>query len=342
MRLLLNAHSIGRAEKLAWEFPFTFRGRSCSIASEKFGLRVYLGEDPDAGQDGAPDSAEVGRTVVAKLSAATRCLERHVLTVLGAEQVAAGSLTIHNQAAPLRRMYEYFRRLATDAYAGNGVLARDHDERSKGTVLLSQFRSLADETEGFYAAMAMTVAYFSLLEHLLVLVLPATGFDPSAEPLTGFIGLRLFQKWDRVFGAAGDPAAGALRERLHLCAERWRNPYGHGGFDKRNGTLSFHVPGVGAFPVLLSDVRTHPSFRFVPTREDSFDQVCVLFDEIDEWLRTGPVSHGIFWAESGLDVQFDAQHLAEFRKAMSRGWDAFEEFVMNRSYAVDIAMNMDW
>jgi len=33
----------------------------------------------------------------------------------------------------------------------------------------------------------MTVAYFSLLEHLLVLVLPATDFDPSAEPVTGFI-----------------------------------------------------------------------------------------------------------------------------------------------------------
>jgi hypothetical protein len=43
-----------------------------------------------------------------------------------------------------------------------------------------------------------------------------------------------------------------------------------------------------------------------------------------------------------MDVQFDAQHLAEFRKAMSRGWDAYEEFVMNRSHAVDIATNMDW
>jgi hypothetical protein len=64
--------------------------------------------------------------------------------------------------------------------------------------------------------------------------------------------------------------------------------------------LSFHVPGAGAIPVLLADVRTHPSFRFVPAREDSFDQVCVLFDEIDEWLRTGPVTHGMFWAEPGI------------------------------------------
>jgi len=190
--------------------------------------------------------------------------------------------------------------------------------------------------------MAMTVAYFSLLEHLLVLVLPATDFDPSAEPVTGFIRLRLLEKWDRVFGVAGDPAARKLRERLHRCAEQWRNPYGHGGFDKRNGPLSFHFPGVGALPVLLSDIRTHPSFRFVPGREDSFDQLCALFDEIDEWLRAGPVAAGMFWAESGLDVPFDAKRLGEIRKAVHHGRVSYEEFVVARSHAEDIAANMDW
>jgi hypothetical protein len=342
MRLLLDAHSLGRAEKLSWEFPFTFRGRPCSIASEKFGLRLYLGKDPAGGPDAATDSAAVARTVVSKLSAAVRCLERHVLSVLGADQVAEGNLTVHNQAGRLRGTYEYFRRLATDAYAGRGILARDHDERSDRTPFLDRFRFVAEQTEGLDAAMAMTVAYFSLLEHLLVLVLPATDFDPSAEPVTAFIRLRLLEKWDRVFGVAGGPPARKLRERLHRCAEQWRNPYGHGGFDKRNGTLSFHVPGVGALPVLLSDIRTHPSFRFVPGREDSFDQLCALFDEIDEWLRTGPVAPGMFWAESGLDVPFDAKSVAGFRKAVHSGQVTYEEFVMARSHAEDIAANMDW
>ena len=125
MRLLLDARSLGRAEKLTWEFPFTFRGRPCSIASEKFGLRLYLDEDPAGGPDAASDSVAVARAVVSKLSAAVRCLERHVLSVLGAEQVAEGNLTVHNQAGRLRGTYEYFRRLATDAYAGRGILARD-------------------------------------------------------------------------------------------------------------------------------------------------------------------------------------------------------------------------
>jgi hypothetical protein len=85
MRLLLDARGLGRAEKLAWEFPFTFRDRPCSIASEKFGLRLYLGEDPGEGQNTEPDIAKAGRAVVSKLSAVVRCLERHVLSVLATE-----------------------------------------------------------------------------------------------------------------------------------------------------------------------------------------------------------------------------------------------------------------
>lgn len=42
MRLLIGAHDLGRAEKLAWEYPFTYRGRACSLAQMKFGPRLYL------------------------------------------------------------------------------------------------------------------------------------------------------------------------------------------------------------------------------------------------------------------------------------------------------------
>jgi hypothetical protein len=69
MRLLLDAHSLGRAEKLTWEFPFTFRGRPCSITSEKFGLRLYLGKDSAGGHDAASDIAAAARTVVSRLAA---------------------------------------------------------------------------------------------------------------------------------------------------------------------------------------------------------------------------------------------------------------------------------
>ena len=171
-------------------------------------------------------------------------------------------------------MYDYFRRLAAKAYAGNGLLAKDHDERSEGSQLMQHLRVIPERTEGFYATVAMTMAYFSLLEHLLVFALLATDFDPAQESLTDFIGCG---SWI----SSGESSIWPMIrrrsrycQRLHEAAETWRNPYGHGGFDKRHGTLAFFIPGIGPFPLLLSDIRKHPSFSVVPEREESFDELC--------------------------------------------------------------------
>lgn len=77
-------------------------------------------------------------------------------------------------------MYRYLRRLAEEAYAGEGRLAAESELDAGGPVsLLHDWlhdlqRPGARDLEGLYGAVAMTNSYFSLLEHLLVLVLPAT------------------------------------------------------------------------------------------------------------------------------------------------------------------------
>ncbi|MGH3899630.1 MAG: hypothetical protein ACRDTA_15585 [Pseudonocardiaceae bacterium] len=145
-----------------------------------------------------------------------------------------------------------------------------------------------------------------------------------------------------MFDIADDPAARKFHVRLHDAIEKWRNPYAHGGFDKQHGTILFHVDGLGALPMLMSDVRTHPTFHLVPDRESSFDQVCALFDELDAWLRSGPVKHGVRWGESGLDVPFNPEFLTEFRAASSAGEVVFEHFLRRADYMADQAANMDW
>ena len=336
MRLLVGAHWLGRAEKLAWEYPFAYRGRACSIAHEKFGLRLYLEPSSD------PDCRSDGEEIVKKLSAAARMLDKGLLKLVAAEETAAGHLVVWNQAGRLRAMYEYFRRLATEAYAGNGFLARDHDEQARDTQFLRYFRAVPEMTEGFYATVAMTMAYFSLLEHLLVFGLLTAGFDPARESLTEFIGLRLLDKFTRIFDVAHDREANRYCQRLHEAAETWRNPYGHGGFDKQGGSLAFFMPGAGSFPLLLSDIRKHPSFSVVPEREQSFDQLCVLFDDLDTWLRTGQVATAIAWADAGLHIAFTEEFLRQFRQAAAEGPAAFDDYLMATSYEDDQATNMDW
>lgn len=119
MSLVLGAHDLGRRDKLMWEYPFTYRGRPCSIALEKFGLRLYLGlEDSSLREDSTIADKTVEAELVSKISKATRCVENKVLSNIANEQGKAGRITIGNQASQLRQMYEYFRDRASDAYAG--------------------------------------------------------------------------------------------------------------------------------------------------------------------------------------------------------------------------------
>ena len=138
------------------------------------------------------------------------------------------------------------------------------------------------------------------------------------------------------------PEANRYCQRLHEAAETWRNPYGHGGFDKQHGTLAFFIPGIGPFPLLLSDIRKHPSFSVVPEREESFDELCAVFDELDRWLRTSQVAPAIRWADECFDIAFTEEFLARFRQAVANGPEAFDAYLTTTSYRDDQARNMEW
>ena len=334
MRLLIASHDLGRAEKLAWEYPFTFRGRACSLAQLKFGLRLYLGQ-----QHGADDAADANE-IVSKLTAASGLMERNLLRSLVDTQVGENRIIVHNQVGQLRGMYEYFRQLAEAAYAGDGLLAKCFDQQHKDSVFLQQFRSLPGQQEGFFSTVAMITAYFSLLEHLFVFALAVSDFDPAQDSLKDFIGLRLLEKYKRLFDVTQDGTARAYYNRLHDVAEKWRNPYDHGGFDKRGGALSINVPGLGAIPLMLSDIRSHPTFHFLPERGASFDEVTVLFDEVDTWLLQSQVGPGIAWADAGLNVSFEPERLEDMRQAVAAG--TFDDLLTKVSYIADQETNMEW
>jgi hypothetical protein len=336
MRLLIGTHDLGRAEKLAWEYPFTYRGRVCSLAMMKFGLRLYL-QAPEGAEVRADADAD---EIISKLAASARLVERNLLQSLVNDEVSENRIIVHNQVGQLRGMYQYFRDLAEAAYAGDGLLAARFDEQHKDSVFLKQLRSLPEQQEGFFATIAMITAYFSVLEHLLVFALSVSDFDPARESLKDFIGLRLLEKYKRLYNVTDDQEARGFYNRLHEVAEKWRNPYDHGGFDKRGGALSIAVPSLGAIPLMLSDIRGHPTFHFLPERETSFDEVTILFDELDAWLRQSPLGPGIAWADAGLNISFEAERVVEMRQAIASG--TFDDLLTRVSYLDDQMTNMDW
>jgi hypothetical protein len=339
IKLLLGCENLGRTEKLNWEYPFLFRGVQCSISFEKFGLRLYVEERPEGREVDEAGVLEIQK----KLSAASRMMEKNLLSLLCKEAVTAGKVTIPNLYYKLRHMYEYFRNLAEAAYAGEGALAQRAEESGKGTLLAGSLtKFMAIRREGLYATLAMVNSYFSLLEHLLVLSLPSTDFDPSKESFADFIGLRLFDKYDRALRGTNAVKVQQLREKLLKIAETWRNPYSHGGFDKMHHALGFQLEGVGVLPIGLSAIGRHPEFHVFPEKDQGFDELCSIFDEIDEFLALGPLSASMKWIEAGLDVPLDSNSLSYFRRAASASPDELESYITTMSEQVDLMANMDF
>ncbi|MGV9250630.1 hypothetical protein [Streptomyces sp. NPDC003697] len=327
---LLELQNLGFGEKLAWEYAFKADGISCSLAHQKFGLRLYVDPSTLPSED---DAQDLLNRITKLLESAQRSLEKRQLRQFADEQIRQGRLTIRNQHRRLREIYEYFQEGAALAFAGQGRL--DVDLPSGGR------RIAPRATEGFYNTVAMVSAYFSLIEHTLVLLLPFKGFDPTESALKDFIGERWGIKFRKVFSVDADPAAKENFDTLYRIAEEYRNTYGHGGFDKNGSTFLFHMEDVGALPAVLSDVRGNSHFSFTPVDADDFNDVKLAFDSIDEWLSKEAAPLGMRWIESGLDVYYDEKFREQVALAMESP-ALFDNFIEYCGYLTDQAANMDW
>lgn len=338
LRVLLQCGDLGRSEKLEWEYPFTYQGVECSISREKFGIRIYVGHSKEGPKVEA-------HKIARKIASAALMMEKNLLRLMAMEALKAGDVTIPNLYYKLRGMYEHFRSAAERAYAGEGVLARPMGANQDTTAHMtarSLKENIAARQEGLYATIAMVQSYFSLLEHVLVLSLPSNNFDPATEEVSSYIGLTLFEKYDRTFTKGKDKTAQKLRAKLKVVAETWRNPYSHGGFDKLHKGIGFHIADLGVLPIGLSSITNTPEFHLFPEKDQGFDDLCKAFDEIDEFLLKGPLWASMQWVMAGLDVPLDKESLTDFKRAITGGPESVSEHITYVSYQVDQAMNMDW
>jgi hypothetical protein len=216
---IVGCEDLGREERQAWAIPFEFRGMPFELLLGKYGLELSVYEEPGKGAD-----ARLIEQMIRQLSRSLRVLEKHVFAPYAVKQISMGNVTVRNQLGSLKSLYGYFRQGAAESFAGKGRLKSAPD----GGI----FRRTTEQMEGFFNTVAMVNAYFSVLEHTLVLVLPCTDFDPVNEGLTKFIGKRWREKFQRVYEINKDATAKKLYDRLHHISDQYRNTYAHGGFDK--------------------------------------------------------------------------------------------------------------
>ncbi|MDZ7931836.1 MAG: hypothetical protein U5N21_17995 [Rhodococcus sp. (in: high G+C Gram-positive bacteria)] len=294
---LVDLKAGGPGDKVAWWIAFTYKTVPCTLASEKFGVRLYVTTvDEDQAQ-------KVTTEITKKVSSAVEAVEKMIESA-APNLFGQGHATVVNQHFHLRHAYEYFRQRALDPTSIETVTTERHS--ADGTFLGA---SIADgparmQVNAVNDLVAAITAYLSLLEHHLVLALGFQEFDPPTDNLSAIIGLPWGQKYERILGKGG--LASTYRVRLTEIVERWRNMYAHGGFEKKHtGSVYLHVQGVGPLPAGLTNVRSSPLFTLFPANPTDIADVFSFFDEFDMWLRT-TLPEAMAWVESGLDVRFEA------------------------------------
>lgn len=318
----------GRFEKVAWSVAFIFKSVPFAFSLQKFGLRLYHHKDV------LPPrvlSEEMLRSLAKAMDIVGKLMEPMVST-----QLSAGNVTLVNSFPQLHRMYGYFREQANKSFKQEPKPAK-RKAKDLGKVLTRKFQR---DAAGGYNTIAMIDAYFSRLEHLLIILLAFADYDRSKHDLVKLMSGFWSEKFKTIFDLGKNTIAKDLYDRLVSLRQRHRNPIAHGNFQKDGKSLYFHFGPAGAISCHLSSSDERPKFLF--TAETlNFKETCSLFDELDEFLEKGITRYGYLYAKSGLNVTYDEKSIEKYRAA-ARNDEIFTEFLKNESHIADMHANMDW
>lgn len=312
-------------EKTHWIIPFTYRDASCAISHEKFGLRLYVRNNINKNE------------LLSKLKKAIAVTEKFILADIAKDQIKSGNITIDNQFSRLDGQYAFFREKAEAAYA---TQKREDEDGSIEGISESLNRMFRASAEAAYNALAMIDAYFSRLEHFLVLALPFSEYDRSLDELTDFVGKIWSEKMKRILNIEIHPAQ-LYYAHLVAVKEKYRNTFAHGGFEKKGASFYFHLPRFGVIPASMSGHKDSVHFDLFPINEDAFRNVCALFDEFDTWLKNTGKPLAWKYAERGLALSFGEKDISEMLSAASDP-ASYDKWLDHQSYIVDMYANADY
>lgn len=335
----LGAPDYGKGEKRAWLVRFKYGERECALGLFKFGLRLSVHHESSK-----DDLKAIAGRILGRIDKAIRVAESELLDAYAEEQVRRGNLTIQNQYGLFETMYQHFRSQLEEPEEEARVATATSDdpvERVRDQIRSGLTSAIDAERDRFHASVAMVNAYFSMLEHLLVLLWPFMRYEPGRDDLEGLIKDRWSEKFKKVFDVVGDGDAKRIYDRLRGVAEQYRNTYAHGGFGKQRGTLFVHFPGGPPVPASLSGRRNQLRTSFFPVADPDIADITAVLDETDSWLRSGPAALGMKYVESGLNVAYDAGSIAQTRAMMTSN-ETFDLYLQGLSYSADAQANMDW
>lgn len=340
MRNVMGWEWSGHGEKVRWTVYGSFKGFPVIFEHRKFGFAI--GIQGGNGKD--------RQRLINQLKTALKHVESF-LAPIAKHQVSLGEASIANRFGEFDSRYRFFREKADKAYARAKRKPTKRKATDEGTDedLVSSFMSdmvagmnkmMEANHEGFYYSTAMVDAYFSLLEHRLVLLRAFSGKPLAEGELLEFLG----NKWDVKLNQIVSDATLSAEPlgKMRDIKERIRNPFAHGGFENNGGSIFFHLPHVGAIPTNFSRFGNSVRFSFIPIEQEAHADVCAIFDSLDEMLTTGPLERPHRLMDAGVNPSYDEEQIMKYHAAISGTEDDLEEFLERWSRESMMHANMDY
>ena len=327
----------GRGEKVAWTIHMLFKGLPFSISHRKFGLSIEGPHEPS----GSPDFYQ---QMLNRLVHAVRIVDA-LVKPFSEEQIAKGNVTIENKLYFHRARYEYFceqseRRFSTAAKWETKPVNIKPPRKLLTQVFAAKTRAMELRRHGNYLATAALDAYFSYIEHLLILLLPFSGFEADKDNLLKFLNMLWGDKWKRVFDSKKNSEANRVYETLVKIKRKFRNPLAHGGFDSEGEGVWIQIMSLGAVPASMSRFGESIHSALNPIDEQAFTEIRTAFDKSDHFFKTGALQLGYKCVSAGIDVSFAAESISKYKEIVESG--DVQGFVEAELAGMDNATNMDW
>ncbi|MDR4983565.1 hypothetical protein RGU74_07585 [Bacillus cereus] len=311
-------------EKVLWEVPFRYQGINFYFTVRKFGFRLISETDDES----------IVKSLIQKINGAIKIVDNLMSSVLK-ENVNKGDITFSNESSLLRERYLYFKEKAYNLY--------NQKEREVETTNKHRYTNVFAERqrnkEAFFYTQAMLDAYFSFQEHLMVLLLPFSDFDKNSESISIFIADTWTSKFKKVFKPSRRSGVMKYFDKLQSIKEKHRNKFAHGGFEKKDGSLSVKVDGIGYIPVSMTQ-QNH--FSLINKNEETFMEICQIIEQFETYLCTDNE-----WArvmkiiKSGMNIYFDDESLKEYKNAIKSD-ENLEYFFIREEMLAQRYMDMDW
>ncbi len=311
-------------EKVHWTVPFYYKGKTYAISYEKFGIYFYSENQDNEEEKELLNRIEKGVTFV----------ENNFLKEIASDKIKSGNIIIKNNFIQLTEQYGYFRETAHYLFENN----QEKSEKKDPKEFLTNLFTRKNEHHACYNAIAMIDAYYSRLEHLLLICLPFTEYNFEEEDIKKFISSGITDKLSTI-----ERNYKSKKEYIPInnIREKYRNSLAHGRIEKDGQSFSFYLDNIGAIPVHLSNIRDSIQFNHIPIDKEVFLMLCREFDDFDNYLESNAMPTAWKYANSGLNLPLDEKNLIEL-KEQSKTSEQFDEWIEHCQYQSDRYHNAEY